>query len=219
MVFRAIICCTALIFALLAALSATAQSAAAPQPLNLMNFMQGSAKAGSAKAGSAKTDTAGTASAKTASTGKRRHATSRTAARPQRDANPTSAASSEPSVLPVAAATAYAAHSADDVQVVSGDEVNAIDLAMNSSASETNGAASRADGEVRDRFKFADASQFLPNQGALNNTAAPANQAASPSNGTARDDEIARESWMIRFWSAIGDGFVALVGIVRQLLS
>jgi hypothetical protein len=205
MVFRAIICCTALIFALLAALSATAQSAGAPQPLNLMSFMQGSGKAGSAKAGAA--------SAKTASTTKHRHGTARSAARPQRDATTTSAASSEPSAV----AAASASQSDDNVQVVSGDEVNAIDLAMNNSPSETSGAASRADGEARDRFKFADASQFLPNQGKLDNTT-PAKETAAGT-GDARTDEIARESWMNRFWSAVGDGFVALAGMVRQLFS
>jgi hypothetical protein len=207
MVFRAIICCAALIFVLLAALSATAQSAGAPQPLNLMSFMQGSGKAGSAKAG--------TASAKTASTSKHRHGATKTASRPQRDATTTSAASSGPSA--VAAASAYASQSDDNVQVVSGDEVNAIDLAMNSATPETSGAASRADGEARDRFKFADASQFLPNQGRLDSTT-PAKENAAGT-GDARIDEIARESWIYRFWSAVGDGFVALAGMVRQLFS
>jgi len=41
MVFRAILCCAALVFGLLGALSATAQSAGAQQPLNLMSFMHG----------------------------------------------------------------------------------------------------------------------------------------------------------------------------------
>jgi hypothetical protein len=154
MVFRAIICCAALIVGLLATLSATAQSAGAPQPLNLMSFMHGSAKAGST----------GTASAKTASSSKRRHITTRTAARPHHGITAISAASSEPPVAPVAAATAYASQSAEDVQVVSGDDVNAIDLAMNSSAPETDGAAARIDSETRDRFKSADATPFLANE-------------------------------------------------------
>ena len=204
MMFRAIICCTALIFALLAALSATAQSAGAPQPLNLMKFMNGAGKSGST----------GMASAKTASTSKHRHATTRTAARPYRDVTTTS---SEPA-MPVAAATAYASQSADDVQVVSGDEVNAIDLAMNNSGPETNGVSSRADSEARDRFKVADAALFQANQGTPDSAAAPAKEtAAGTGDGTARADEIARESWINRFWSAIGDGFVALTGMVRQL--
>ena len=209
MVFRAIICCAALVFGLLAALSATAESAGTcsgaacnaagkPQPLNLMSFMRGS------KAGPA-----GTASAKTASTTKHRHATTKTAARAPGDIAAQAVASSEPPVLPVAVTTAYASQSAEDVQVVSGDEVNVIDLAMNSSAAETSGAASRAESEARDRLKSADATPFGANQGKSDNAAAPSNEPAG--NSVPRDD-----SWMTRFWSAIGNGFVALVGMVRQ---
>jgi len=201
MMFRAIICCAALIFALLAALSATAQSASAPQPLNLMNFMHGSAKAGPA----------GTGSAKAASASKHRRTAAGTAVRPYRDVATTSAASSEPPKLPAAAATAYAAQPGEDVQVVSGDEVNAIDLAMNSSASETNGAASRNDSEAHDLIKWADAAQSRSNQRKSDN-AAPASEA--PGSGTPRDD-----SWIGRFWAAIGDGFVALAGMVWRLFS
>jgi hypothetical protein len=212
MMYRATICCAALIFGLLAALSVTAQSAGAcngtacasgkPQPLNLMSFMGGSAKAGSANPAGAKTATA--------STTKRRHATSKTAARPYRDVTPASAASAEPSALPVAAAIANASQSADDVQVVSGDELNAIDLAMNSAATETSGAASRNDSDARDRFQWADATQFRANQDKPDNAAVPSNQ--TPGSGIPRDD-----SWIGRFWSALGDGFVALVGMVQQL--
>jgi hypothetical protein len=211
MIFRAIICCAALIFGLLAALGAAAESVGAcsgaacnaagkPQPLNLMSFMRGSAKAGPA----------GTAAAKTASTTKRRHATTKTAARARGDGIVAAAASSEPPVLPVAASTAYASQPAEDVQVVSGDDLNAIDLAMNSSAAETNGATYRTDSEARDRFKSADATPLSANQGKSDNAAAPLNEPAG--NGAPRDD-----SWMTRFWSAIGDGFVALAGMVRQL--
>jgi hypothetical protein len=207
MMYRTTICCAALIFGLLAALSVTAQSAGAcngtacaagkPQPLNLMGFMGGSAKAGSTKTA-------------TASTTKRRHATTKTPARPSRDAAPASAASAESSALPVAAATATASQSADNVQVVSGDQLNAIDLAMNSSATETSGAASRNDSDDRDRLKWADATQFQANQDKPDNAAAPSNQAAG--SGIPRDG-----SWIGRFWSALGDGFVALVSMVQQL--
>jgi hypothetical protein len=103
------------------------------------------------------------------------------------------------------------------VQVVSGDDVNAIDLAMNSSAPETDGAAARTDSETRDRFKSADATPFLANEGKPDGTAVQSNKATSTGNEPARADEIARESWINRFWSAIGDGFVALVGMVRPL--
>jgi hypothetical protein len=217
MMFRAIICCAALIFGLLAALSATAQSAGAPQPLNLMSFMRGSAKAGPA----------GTASAKTASTTKHRHATTKAAARVHRDVAASAVASSEPPVLQAAAATAEAPQSdvqpqsgvqpQSDVQVVSGDELNVIDLAMNSSAAETDGAASRTDREARDRLKSADANESRAEQYQPDSAAAPSNEVAGAGQGAARDDEIAPESWMTRFWSALGDGFVALVGMVRVL--
>src|SRR5690242_17102258 len=100
MVFRAIICSAALIFGLLATLSVAAQSAGAPQPLNLINFMQGPAKAGAA------TKTA------TASTNKHRRA--KTAARPRRELAAAPAASAETAVMPAAAA-APASQSTEDV--------------------------------------------------------------------------------------------------------
>jgi len=211
MMYRATICCAALIFGLLAALSVTAQSAGAcngtactagkPQPLNLMSFMGGSAKAGSAKPAETRTATPGPT--------KRRHATTKAAVRLNRDAIPASAAAAEPSALPVEAATAYASQSAEDVQVVSGDELNAIDLAMNSSATETSGASGN-DSDARDRFQWADATQFQAGQDKPDNAAAPSNQTTG--GGIPRDD-----SWIGRFWSALGDGFVALVGMVQQL--
>jgi hypothetical protein len=203
MVFRAIICSAALIFGLLATLSVTAQSAGAPPPLNLMNFMQGSAKAGSA------TKTA------TASTSKHRRA--KIAARPLRELAATPAASAETAVMPAAAA-AYASQSNEDVQVVSGDEVNAIDLAMDNSASETNGTSIQSDSGTRDRFKPAEAAQFGATEDKPDSIAAAATQpATSTGDNTSRAAEIARESWINRFWSALGDGFVALTGMMRQL--
>lgn len=203
MVFRAIICSAALIFGLLATLSVTAQSAGAPQPLNLMNFMQGSTKAGTA----AKTATASTS----------KHRRAKTAAGPRRNPAATPAASAETAVMPAAAA-AYALQSTEDVQVVSSDEVNAIDLAMNSSAAETNGTSFQSDSGMRDRLKSADASPFPANDGKPDSTAVPATRpATSTTDSAARTDEIARESWINRFWSAIGDGFVALTSMVRQL--
>ena len=212
MMYRATICCAALIFGLLAALSVTAQSAGAcngtactagkPQPLNLMSFMGGSAKAGSAKPAETRTATAGPT--------KRRHATTKAAVRLNRDAIPASAAAAEPSALPVEAATAYASQSAEDVQVVSGDELNAIDLAMNSSTAETNGTASRNDNETRDLIKWADAAQSRAIQSKPVSAAAPANQTTGSE--TPRDD-----SWIGRFWAALGDGYLALASMVRQL--
>lgn len=202
MMFRAIICCAALVFGLLAALSATAQSADAPRPLNLMSFMHGSAKTGPA----------GTGPAKTASTAKHRHAAVGTVARRDRNGDATSAAPSGPPALPAAATTAYASQSTEAVQVVSGDEVNAIDLAMNNSATETNGTASRSDSETRDLVKWADAAQSRANQSKPIGAAAPAND--TPGSETPRDD-----SWIGRFWATIGDGFVALADMVWRLFS
>ena len=194
MMFRAIICCAALVLGLLAALSATAQSASAPQPLNLMNFMHGSAKAGPAGAGSSKATSAS----------KHRRAAARTADRPSRDVAATSSA------LPAAAATAYAAQSTEDVQVVSGDELNVIDLAMNGSASETNGAASRNDSETHDLIKWTDAAQFRATQRKPDSAAAPSTETTG--SGTPRDD-----SWIGRFWAVIGDGYLALAEMLKRL--
>ena len=198
MMFRAIICCAALVFGLLAALSATAQSASAP--LNMLGVMHGSAK----------TAPAGTDSAKTASTTKHRPAATKTASRASRDVAVPSTAPAESSKLPVAAATAYASQSAEDVQVVSGDEVNAIDLAMNNSASETTGAASRNDSDTHDIVKWADAVQSRANLRKPDNAAASTNETTG--SDTPRDD-----SWIGRFWAAMGDGFVALAGMVWRL--
>ena len=198
MVFRAILCCAALVFGLLAALSATAQSAGAP--LNLMSFMHGQTKAAPAK----------TVAAKTANAAKHRRTAVRAAARHDRNIDTTPASTAEPPELPAAAAAAYASHSTDDVQVVSGDEVNAIDLAMNSSTAETNGASSRKDDDIRDLVKWADAAQSRAVQGSPMSTAAPSN--GTTGSGTARDD-----SWIGRFWAAIGDGYLALLDMLKRL--
>jgi len=214
MMFRAIICCVALIVGLLAALNVTAESAGAcngttcskPAPLNLMNFMNGSGQSSSGSSQAAAVTS--TAPTKAAIAKHRRHKP-KIAARSNSDAAPSQAAASEQPALPAAAATAYAAHAADDVQVVSGDEVNAIDLAAGS-ATETNGASPGAGNDDGDRAKWADASEFRTEQ--YKPSAAPAPVKAPASDSTLRDD-----SWMGRFWSAIGDGYVALIAMIKQL--
>jgi hypothetical protein len=216
MMFRAFLCCAALIVGLLAALNVTAQSAGAcngttcgkPQPLNLMNFMNGSGQAGTATSVAAAPAKGGTKT----SSARHRHKV-KTAARSQSEVTPPPAATSESPALPAAAATAYAAHSADDVQVVSGDEVNAIDLAMgnaNSAATETNGSSPGAENDNRDRVKWAEANEFRTEQ--FKPTAAPAPAKEPAGDSTMRDD-----SWMGRFWSAIGDGYVVLIAMIKQL--
>lgn len=200
MMFRAVVCCAALIIGLLAALNVTAQSAGAcnggscgsAQPLNLMNFMNGSGKASAAKPAAA-------APAKTAAT-KHRHP-AKTAARSGSDV--------EPPAVSAAAASAYAEHSYNDVQVVSGEEVNAIDRAMgnaNAPAAETNGVASGN----RESVKWADANEFRAEQYKPASAPAPASEPIT----TFRDD-----SWMGRFWSMIGDGYLALMAMIKQLFS
>jgi hypothetical protein len=220
MMFRAVICCVALIAGLLAALNVTAESAGAcngttcgkPQPLNLMNFMNGSGQSGSTQAATV-TSTA-PATTKTATT-KHRHHKAKTATRSNSDATPPSTAASEQPALPAAAATAYTAHSTDDVQVVSGEEVNAIDLAMGKAdapAAETNGVSPGAENDNRDRVKWVDANEFRADQ--YKPSATPAPVTAPASDSTLRDD-----SWMGRFWSTIGDGYVALIAMIKQLFS
>jgi len=224
MMFRAIICCVALIVGLLAALNVTAESAGAcngttcgkPAPLNLMNFMNGSGQTSTGQSGSTQAATVtSTAPVKTATT-KRRHHKAKTAARSNSEATPPSTAASEQPALPAAAATAYAAHAPDDVQVVSGDEVNAIDRAMtsaNGASAETNGVSPGADSDNRDRVKWADANEFRADQ-YQPSAAAPAPVKAPASDSTLRDD-----SWIGRFWSTIGDGYVALIAMIKQLFS
>jgi hypothetical protein len=217
MMFRAIICCAALIVGLLAAVNVTAQSAGAcngtacsasgkAQPLNLMSFMNGSGKTGTMRSAAAPARTG---------TGRHRHKV-KTAARSHNEDAPAATASSElPAALPAAAATAYAANSPNDVQVVSDDEVNAIDLAMNNSnsaAAETNGTARPTESDNDNRVKWADANEFGAEQ--FKPSAAPA-----PAKETTGDNSVRDDSWIGRFWSTIGDGFVALVAMVRQLFS
>ena len=217
MMFRAFVCCAALIVGLLAALNVTAQSAGAcngttcskPAPLNLMNFMNGSGQAGTATSVAAAPAKSGTKT----STTKHRHKV-KTATRPQSETTPPPAAAAEPASLPAAATADYAAHAPDDVQVVSGDEVNAIDLAMtkaNGAAPETNGVSPGADNDGRNRVKWADAKEFRAEQ--FKPTVAPAPAKETTGGNTALRDD----SWMGRFWSTIGDGYVALIAMIRQL--
>ncbi|WP_157100282.1 hypothetical protein [Rhodoplanes sp. Z2-YC6860] len=214
MMFRAIVSCVALVLGLLAALDVTAQSAGAcngascssTQPLNLMNFVNGSGKAGTAKAAAP----AATASAKKTAT-KHRHPV-KTATRASEDA--VAPSPEQQPALPTAA-SADTEHSEGDVQVVSGDEVNAIDLAMSKSdkpPAETNGTAPGAENDNPDRAKWADANEFRTEQYKPSSAPAPA---PDTTNSTAfRDD-----TWMGRFWSVIGDGYVALMAMIKQLFS
>jgi hypothetical protein len=243
MMVRAITCCAALILGLLATLGATAQSAGVcngpgcravekSRPLDLMAFMRGGAQT-SAKA----TGKTGTAKA-----GKHRHGTSRhgtggpgasgpgtsgPAPRPAPDkapavtpdTTPDLATLSQPSPLPAAAA-AYAAHAENDVQVVTGDQLNTIDLAMLRSSPETVGTTPNTGTEAGDRLAAADAGQVRDQVRDQVREAVPGPGDAAASTGkpaTQSHDALRDESWMGRIWSAVGDGFVALVAMVRQL--
>jgi hypothetical protein len=222
---RAILCCAALILGLLATIGATAQSASVcngpgcrplekARPLDLMAFMRGGAQS------SGKT----TGKATTTKTGKNRHSTGRPAARPAPDIAPAAApdptpdlaALSQPATLPSAAAAAYAAHAENDVQVVSSDQLNTIDLAMLRSSPETVGATPKSDAD--DRVAVADAG---PARDQVRDAASgPSEVAASASKDASHNDAALRdESWMGRIWSAVGDGFVALVAMVRRLFA
>src|SRR5262249_34583649 len=100
-------------------------------------------------------------------------------------------------------------HSSNDVQVVSGDEVNAIDRAVgnaNGSAGETNGTSS----DNHDGSKWAAANEFRAEQ--FKPTSAPPPATEPAGHTTFRDD-----SWMGRFWSMIGDGYRALMAMIKQL--
>jgi hypothetical protein len=251
MMVRAIICCAALILGLLATLGATAQSAGVcngpgcravekSRPLDLMAFMRGGAQTSGKSAGK-------TATAKS---GKHRHGTSRPAARPAPEKAPATtpdtapgsapglgpglgpgstpdlAALSQPAALPVAAAAAYAAHAENDVQVVSSDQLNTIDLAMLRSSPETVGATPKTDTDARDRIVSPEANQVHDQvrvaASVPSDTAASAGKPVSQRNDALRDDardDVRDDSWMGRIWSAVGDGFVALVAMVRQLFA
>ena len=242
MMVRAIICCAALVLGLLATLGATAQSAAKGRPLDLMAFMRADAKAGAKTA--AKT-TAG-------KTSKHRPGASRSAARADQApgiatnsaTNLATELATDPATpaqpAPLPAAAAYAAHGGDDVrndvQVVTSDQLNAIDLAMLRSAPETVGAAQKTDTDVSAHITPADAGQardqardqvrdqvrdlaFNPDKGATS-PVKPAGRGDAVPRDDARDDarnDARDDSWMGRIWSAVGDGFVALMAMLRQL--
>jgi hypothetical protein len=231
MMVRAIICCAALILGLLATIGATAQSAAVcngpgcravemSRPLDLMAFMRGGGQTSAKNAGKSST----------AKTGKHRHGTghgtSRPAPRPApekapdvapdttpdlaRDRATDPATSSQPAAPPTAAAAAYAAHAENEVQVVTSEQLNTIDLAMLRSSPETVGATPKTETDAGDRLAATAADANAAS--GPNDAAASAGRPASQSNEALRD-----ESWMGRIWSAVGDGFVALVAMVRQL--
>ena len=234
MMVRAIICCAALILGLLAMLGATAQSAGVcngpgcravekSRPLDLMAFMRGGAQTSAKTAGK-------TATAKS---GKHRHGVSRPSPRPAPDKAPDAtpdvapglapdlATLPQPSALPAAAAAAYAAHADDNVQVVTSDQLNTIDLAMLGSSPETVGATPKTDtdGSGTSRIPAAEASQVHDQ---VRDAIGPSDTAASPGKPATQSNEALRDdarddSWMGRIWSAVGDGFVALVAMVRRL--
>jgi hypothetical protein len=234
MMVRAIICCAALILGLLAMLGATAQSAGVcngpccravekSRPLDLMAFMRGGAQTNAKTAGK-------TATAKT---GKHRHGVSRPAPRPAPDKAPDTtldvapglapdlATLPQPSALPTAAAAAYAAHADDNVQVVTSDQLNTIDLAMLGSSPETVGATPKTDtngsGSGTGGTPAAEVSQVHDQ---VRDAIGPSDTAASPGKPATQSNEALRDdSWMGRIWSAVGDGFVALIAIVRQLFA
>ncbi|MBX9828726.1 MAG: hypothetical protein K2Y27_27520 [Xanthobacteraceae bacterium] len=229
MMARAIICCAALILGLLATIGATAQSANVcngpgcratekSRPLDLMAFMRGGAKAGGQS----------TAKATTAKSGKTKHRRggSRPAPRPVPESAPDItpdptrdvATSPQPAGLPSAVAAAYAAHAETDVQVVMSDELNPIDLAMAGGSPETVGATPKTDSDASERITSAEARQI--DDQIRNAASGPSDAGTSPGKETSHSDAALRdESWMGRIWSAVGDGFIALVAMVRQLFA
>ena len=216
MMARAIICCAALILGLLATLGATAQSVEKSRPLDLMSFMRGGAQS------------SGKSAAKTtaAKSSKHRHGSKRPAKRPDKARDV--AALPSPAPLRSAAASVYASHAENDVQVVTSDQLNPIDLAMLRSSPETDGTAQKAEtnvgltsadaGQVHDQVRDQIQDQVQDQAG----DAAPKvdNASATRTQPVSQDaDALRDESWMGRLWSAVGDGFVALVAMIRQLFA
>jgi hypothetical protein len=200
MMFRALVCCAALIIGLLAALNVAAQSAgvcsgstcsssAKAGPLNLRNFVDGSPKTGATQSVAVAPGKAGRS---------RHHHKAKPMARLRHEA--TSAASEPPAASTVApaltaeATSAYAEHSPDDVQVVPGGEVNAIDHGMGNNSSAAEASAAVPGGEP---YKPSDA---------------PAS-----ANGIASYPTMPDDFWMGRFWAVIGNGYLALMAMIKQL--
>jgi hypothetical protein len=208
MVVRALICCTALILGLLATLSATAQSAGAcngpgcrtaekARPLDLMSFMRGRTKAdhGTGKQSAAKNRNVG-----------------RSTVRADRLPD------SRPEPLPATAAAAYVAET-PDVQVVTGDQLNVIDLAMSRTPPETVGSAPRVEPREGPSIRLADARGAREMTPTPDKVSAMAPRDDAPRVDAPRDDAPRDDSWIGRFWAAIGDSFVVLVAMVRQLFA
>jgi hypothetical protein len=221
MVVRALISCTALILGLLAALGATAQPAGAcngaacrpveaARPLDLMSFMRGRARADTKKGTSTGTRT-GRQSAANSTT---HSPQSRRAGRPagRADRLPDSAQQT----LSLPAAAAYAAET-QGVQVVTGDQFNTIDLAMSRTPPETIGSAPRVEPGDDTPIKLADAGAPRQTTPTPEKSSTMATRDDPPRNDSRNDPR--NDSWIDRFWAAIGDSFVVLVAMVRQLFA
>jgi hypothetical protein len=206
MLFRAILCCAALILALLFGLKAGATPAdAGGKPLDLMQFMREQA------ASTRKAEAARHATAKRRRAAERAHRKPRAvAAKPKEKEQAVAAKPQPPAVLPMPmpreAAASFAAQPPPEVEVVASDEINSIDLAGEAASPETVGAPPAA-AEPPVEVAAAGALDALDRD---SSAAAPA--ASSP------PVVEAEASWMQWLWSAVSGAFAALAAAVRQLI-
>ena len=193
MLFRALLSCTALILVLLLCLNANAapacESGPCPaerpsKPLDIMKFMREQAS---------------------------KHAPGGKA--PKRSAQPArrSPVAAKPTALPGEAANSFAAQPASapapapEVDVVTEDELNAIDRAGEAAPPETVGAAPI--------MQIADAEVAT----IVTKTQQPTPIAATPQPDVAQSDRQ-QVSWLQRIWSAVQNTLAALIAAVHHLI-
>jgi hypothetical protein len=189
MMFRTIVCCAALVLGLLPSLNVSAAPAcdgaacepmAKSKPLDIMQFMREQAASTRAV--------------------KPQHGNIRTTATTPRAARPKTTARTKPARLPAEAATSFATQPDPGVQVVAGEEFNAIDGTATAVPAETTGAAVATGPDVQ----LVDAEEF--------------NDIDRKAAGGTSNDGRANPSWLQWIWSALSGTLTAVATAVHHLI-
>ncbi len=205
MKFHAIACGAALGLGLLFTLGAAAApdcdgagcSKSAPaKPLNIMQFMREQA-----------------ASTRVAKPPRDKARATANVKRPTRRAVAAQLQPANRPALPVDASASFASQPAQSVQVVSSDELNAIDRAAGSAPAETVGAAIAAGAAVQ----MVDAEEFNDIDRKTENSP-PLSAGATPQRDAPAHNEQASSSWLQWIWSAVGSTLTALATAVHHLV-
>jgi hypothetical protein len=204
MTFRKNVLCTAFVFGLMPSLGASAaptcdgaECPPAPRkPLNIMQFMR--EQAASTRVGEVQHRKSRPASKAKSS-----------AAKAQRSAHSTIAATPKPATLPAEAATSFASQPRSDVQVVGSGELNPADVAAVPAPAET-AATPGQDVQLVDAAEFND----IDRKAVDSATAVTEPARAQP----AEHADQTHVSWLRRIWSALGYTFAALATAAHRLI-